>query len=308
MITATNLRKTYGSQRVVDDVSFTCEPGTITGFLGPNGAGKSTTLRMVTGLTRPDTGSATVAGRPFATLPNPSRVVGTLLDAAAVHPGRTGRSILRTATDIAGMPANRVDVLLTLVGLSRAAADRRAGTYSLGMRQRLGLAQSLAGDPSVLILDEPANGLDPEGIAWMRKLLRGFADGGGTVLLSSHLLAEVQATVDRLIVISGGRVAARGSMDELLRATGIVTRSVDGPAWQAVLDRAGLLWAPYDGSCVLVDTGDGTDALRLARMAAEHGVLLVELRPAESTGLEDLFFSLTSARAVAGATPNRKAA
>jgi len=308
MITATKLRKTYGTERAVDDVSFSCAAGTITGFLGPNGAGKSTTLRMVTGLTRPDAGTATVAGRPFAELPNPSRVVGTLLDAAAVHPGRTGRSILRTATDIAGMPASRVDDLLNLVGLSRAAADRRAGGYSLGMRQRLGLAQSLAGDPQVLILDEPANGLDPEGIAWMRELLRGFADGGGTVLLSSHLLAEVSATVDRLVVISRGSVVAQGTMGELLHADGFVTRATDVQAWKVALQTAGLTWEPYDDAGVLVEGADGTGAERLARLAVDHGVLLVELRPAESTGLEDLFFSLTSDRTDAAATPDRKAA
>ena len=308
MITATKLRKTYGTERAVDDVSFSCAAGTITGFLGPNGAGKSTTLRMVTGLTRPDAGTATVAGRPFAELPNPSRVVGTLLDAAAVHPGRTGRSILRTATDIAGMPASRVDDLLNLVGLGRAAADRRAGGYSLGMRQRLGLAQSLAGDPQVLILDEPANGLDPEGIAWMRELLRGFADGGGTVLLSSHLLAEVSATVDRLVVISRGSVVAQGTMGELLHADGFVTRATDVQAWKVALQTAGLTWEPYDDAGVLVEGADGTGAERLARLAVDHGVLLVELRPAESTGLEDLFFSLTSDRTDAAATPDRKAA
>ena len=305
MITATNLRKSYGAERAVDDVSFDCAPGTITGFLGPNGAGKSTTLRMVTGLTRPDGGSATVAGRPFVELPNPSRIVGTLLDASAVHPGRTGRSILRTATDLAGMPASRVNDLLTLVGLSRAAADRRAGAYSLGMRQRLGLAQSLAGDPTILILDEPANGLDPEGIAWMRELLRGFADGGGTVLLSSHLLAEVQATVDRLVVISHGAVVAQGTMGELLHADGFVTRPTDLQAWKIALQAEGLTWEPYAEDGVLVE---GTGAERLARLAVDNGILLIELRPAESTGLEDLFFSLTSDRTVAGPTSNWKAA
>jgi ABC-2 type transport system ATP-binding protein len=308
MITATNLRKSYGAERAVDDVSFACAPGTITGFLGPNGAGKSTTLRMITALTRPDAGSATVAGRPYAELPNPSRIVGTLLDAGAVHPGRTGRAILRTAADIAGMPASRIDDLLTVVGLSRSAADRRAGTYSLGMRQRLGLAQSLAGDPRVLILDEPANGLDPEGIAWMRELLRGFADGGGTVLLSSHLLAEVQATVDRLVVISRGNVVAQGTLGELLHADGFVTRATDVQAWKLALQSAGLTWTPYDDDGVLVEGAEGIGAERLAQLAVEHGVLLVELRPAESTGLEDLFFSLTSDRTNNVADPTRKAA
>src|SRR5690242_3881228 len=205
MITTTALTKSYGKEPVVRDVSLHCEPGTITGFLGPNGAGKSTTLKMIVGLARPDHGTSTVDGRPFVELPNPTRVVGTLLDPSAMHSGRTGRATLTIAARMAGVPLARVDRLLGDVGLTDA-ADRRVGAYSLGMRQRLGIAQSLIGDPHVLILDEPANGLDPEGIAWMRELLRDFADRGGTVLLSSHLLAEVHATVDHLVVIGAGRV------------------------------------------------------------------------------------------------------
>ena len=169
MITATSLSKRYGPLTAVDDVSFTCRPGTITGFLGPNGAGKTTTLRMITGLARPDAGHATVAGRPFAELPNPARVAGTLLDASAMHAGRTGRATLRIAATMTGMPAARVEEVLAAVGMT-GAARRRVGTYSLGMRQRLGLAQALIGHPSVLILDEPATGLDPQGIAWIRCL------------------------------------------------------------------------------------------------------------------------------------------
>ena len=210
MITATGLTRRYGATTVVDDVSFTCPPGTVTGFLGPNGAGKSTTLRMVCGLGRPDAGEATVAGVPFRSLPNPGRVVGVMLDASAQHGGRTGRETLRVSADTMGVDRGRVDEMLALVDLDGAAAGKRVGRYSLGMRQRLGLAQALLGDPDVLVLDEPANGLDPDGIRWMRGLLRRFADGGGTVLLSSHLLGEVAAVADRLVVIAGGTVRAAG--------------------------------------------------------------------------------------------------
>jgi ABC-2 type transport system ATP-binding protein len=219
MIRATSLTKRYGPVTAVDDASFRCDPGTITGFLGPNGAGKSTTLRMITGLAHPDSGSATIAGQPFTSLPNPARVVGTLLDASAMNVGRTGRATLRIAATVTGVPARRADELLETVGLG-AAAGRRVGTYSLGMRQRLGLALALIGEPSVLVLDEPANGLDPEGIAWIRGMLRDFADRGGTVLLSSHLLPEVQATADHLVIIVGGRIAAAGSTAALLAAAG----------------------------------------------------------------------------------------
>ncbi len=206
MITATALTKSYGSARVVRDVSLRCEPGTITGFLGPNGAGKSTTLKMIVGLARPDHGTSTVGGQPFVDLPNPTRVVGTLLDPSAMHAGRTGRATLTIAARMAGVPIDRVEQLLDRVGLAEA-ADLRVGGYSLGMRQRLGIAQTLVGDPEVLILDEPANGLDPEGIVWMRGLLRDFAERGGTVLLSSHLLHEVQATVDHLVASRMGRLS-----------------------------------------------------------------------------------------------------
>ena len=219
MITATSLTKRYRRVAVVDDVTFSCEPGTITGFLGRNGAGKSTTLRMITGLSRPDGGRATVAGKPFAQLPNPARTVGTLLDAAALHDGRTGRETLQIACAMTGVPKARARHLLDAVGLSDD-ANRRVGTYSLGMRQRLGLAHALVGELSVLILDEPANGLDPEGIAWIRTLLLDFAARGGTILLSSHLLAEVQATADHLVIIDQGRVVASGSQASLLAGTG----------------------------------------------------------------------------------------
>ena len=294
MIAAHALSKRYDDVAVVDDISFTCERGTVTGFLGPNGAGKSTTLRMITGLTRPDSGHATVGGLPFVALPNPSRVVGTLLDASAMHPGRSGRNTLAVAARTAGVPQRRVDEVLGHVGLSPAAADKRVGTYSLGMRQRLGIAQTLIGNPDVLILDEPANGLDPEGIAWMRDLLRDFAGQGGTVLLSSHLLAEVEATVDRLIVIRNGRVVADGPLADLLSTSGLVARAIDNTALIDALTGAGVTCtSDVHGGTVGIDTDGGVTAEQVASVAARAGVLLVELRAADRAGLEQLFFALT---------------
>jgi ABC-2 type transport system ATP-binding protein len=295
MITAQSLSKRYGRSLVVDDVSFECERGTVTGFLGPNGAGKSTTLRMITGLTRPDRGQATINGRAFRDLPNPTRIAGTLLDASAMHPGRTGRNTLALAARIAGVPARRIDEVLDTVGLSTSAAEKCVGTYSLGMRQRLGIAQTLIGQPEVLILDEPANGLDPEGIAWMRRLLREFASGGGTVLLSSHLLAEVEATVDRLVVIRAGRLVAQGVLSDLLCTAGLVARATDQATLLAALDRAGMAHSRRDDGAVAIDTTGGVTAEDVAVLAAGAGVLLVELRQADRAGLEELFFALTSA-------------
>jgi ABC-2 type transport system ATP-binding protein len=295
MITTDSLCKSYGATKVVRDVSFSCEPGTITGFLGPNGAGKSTTLRMITGLTHPDAGSATVDGRPFAELPNPLRVAGTLLDASAMHTGRTGRATLRIAARMAGLPDGRVDEVLTRVGLTAAAAERRVGDYSLGMRQRLGIGQALLGDPRVLILDEPANGLDPEGIAWMRTLLRDFAGRGGTVLLSSHLLSEVQATVDHLIVIADGQIAASGPLNVLLASTALLIRSSEPDALHFMLNAAGIPFRVNPDRSVTVDTASGAvDAGRIAQLALDTRVPITELRAADTGGLEQLFFSLTS--------------
>jgi ABC-2 type transport system ATP-binding protein len=300
MITAESLTKTYGRTPVVRDVSFECAPGTITGFLGPNGAGKSTTLRMITGLTAPDRGQSTVAGRPFPELPNPMRVAGVLLDPTAMHPGRTGRRTLQIAARIAGLPTDRVDELLHRVGLTGAAPDRRVGNYSLGMRQRLGIAQALLGDPQVLIMDEPANGLDPEGIAWMRGLLHDFADRGGTVLLSSHLLSEVEATVDHLVVIAGGSVVAAGRLQDLLATAGAVVRSPRPDALLRALAAAGGSFSTNPDGSVTVDTSvAGLDLERIGWLAAEHGIPLSELRSADSAGLEALFFSLTSTQEVA---------
>jgi ABC-2 type transport system ATP-binding protein len=214
------LSKSYGVHRAVDRVSFRVPAGAVTGFLGPNGAGKSTTLRMLVGLTPPSSGRATVLGVPFGALPNPGRRVGVLLDASAQHGGRTGREVLALGALLMGLPEKRADELIERVGLTRAEAARRTGTYSLGMRQRLGLAHALLGDPQVLILDEPANGLDPAGIHWMRGVLREFADGGGAVLLSSHLLREVEVVADHLVIIGRGRVLASGTKTELLASSG----------------------------------------------------------------------------------------
>jgi ABC-2 type transport system ATP-binding protein len=216
MIQVENLSKRYGSVAAVSDVSFRCRPGTVTGFVGPNGAGKSTTLRMICGLAAPSSGTATVLGSRYRGIPNPGRRVGVLLDATAQHGGRTGEETLTVAAMTLGVGHDRVATVLEEVGLAGKAARKRVRTYSLGMRQRLGIGHALLGEPEVLILDEPANGLDPEGIVWMRRLLRDFADCAGTVLLSSHLLREVEKIADELVVISDGRIVAHGAADELL--------------------------------------------------------------------------------------------
>jgi ABC-2 type transport system ATP-binding protein len=289
MITVSGLTKKYGDRTVVDQVSFELEPGTVTGFLGPNGAGKSTTMRMITGLVPATAGTALVAGKPYAELANPGAVMGTLLDAAAVHPGRTGRTHLRLRASTLGVPVQRVDEVLELVGLT-AAGGRRIGAYSLGMRQRLGIAAALLADPPVLMFDEPANGLDPEGIRWMRDLLRGHAARGGTVLLSSHLLGEVEHTVDRLLVIGNGRIVADGPIHELLAGDGTAVRAADALSFEAELAAAGLEVQHRDGVLVV----PGASPERIGALAAAGGHALIDLRPAEQ-GLEDLFFQLTDA-------------
>src|SRR6185312_4007677 len=239
MITIDSLTKKYGGTTVVHDINFTARNGRVTGFLGPNGAGKSTSMRMMVGLTTPTEGTATISGRRFADLPNPGREVGVMLDASAQHAGRTGREILTIAQQIMGVPASRVAELLELVSLTSTEADRRVGNYSLGMRQRLGIAAALIGDPEVLILDEPANGLDPAGIRWMRDLLRGFANKGGTVLLSSHLLHEIEVIADDLVVIGQGRIVAQGTKAELLAGAGTLVRARDTAALAQAMQRAG---------------------------------------------------------------------
>ena len=219
MITFQNLTKSYGTFTAVDGISFDVAPGTISGFLGPNGAGKSTSMRCLVGLAVPTSGAATINGKPYHALKNPAFEVGTMLDASAQHPGRTGYETLALGATVLGLPKTRVDEVLHMVGLTERESKRRLKAYSLGMRQRLGIAHALLGSPSVLILDEPANGLDPAGIRWMRRLLREFADHGGTVLLSSHLLHEVKQIADEIVMIGQGRIVASGTQEELLKTT-----------------------------------------------------------------------------------------
>jgi ABC-2 type transport system ATP-binding protein len=291
MIETTGLTKQLGGRTVVDDVSFRCEPGTITGFLGPNGAGKTTTMRMLVGLAEPDSGEARILGGRYRDLPNPGWRVGILLDASAQHAGRRGREALAVSAQTMGVPMQRVDRLLTLVGLDEAAARRRVGKYSLGMRQRLGFAHALLGDPEVLILDEPANGLDPEGMRWMRGLLRGFADRGGTVLLSSHLLGEVEAVADRMMIIGDGRIQAQGTRAELLGSSGTIVEADDLAGLDAAMRVAGLTTHTADGDRRLVEAEPAV----VARAAMARDVVLRALAPAGGAGLERLFFELTAA-------------
>jgi ABC-2 type transport system ATP-binding protein len=272
-------------------VSFRAEPGRVTGFLGPNGAGKSTSMRMLVGLTPPTGGGAEVLGVPYRQIPNPGRQVGVLLDASAQHNGRTGREVLALGALLMGLPAQRADEMVEVVGLEPAEARRRVGNYSLGMRQRLGIAHALLGDPQVLILDEPANGLDPAGIRWMRGLLRDFADRGGTVLLSSHLLHEVEVVADELIVIGRGRIVAQGTKESLLASGAVFVRGLDDRALADALTAAGIAFTPAPGG-----PGLQTDrsAEEVGRAAAAAAVVLVELRAADSAGLEEMFLSLTA--------------
>ena len=290
MITVEELSKRYGAHLSVDCVSFRAQPGSVTGFLGPNGAGKSTTMRMMAGLTPPSSGHSTILGVPYAQLRNPGRHVGVLLDASAQHNGRTGREVLRLGATVMGLPRRRVDEMLETVGLSGTEGDRRVGNYSLGMRQRLGIAHALLGEPQVLILDEPANGLDPAGIHWMRGLLKGFADRGGTVLLSSHLLHEIEVIADHLVVIGRGVIVADGSKADLLTAAGTLVRGLQPEALARCLDAAGFTYQSLpDGAYVVEATGE-----QIATVAAQYGVVVTELRGADGAGLEDMFLQLTS--------------
>ncbi|MCW2771284.1 MAG: transporter related protein [Aeromicrobium sp.] len=290
MITIEALSKAYGGNTVVQDISFTARSGRVTGFLGPNGAGKSTSMRMMVGLTAPTRGTATINGRRFADLPNPGREVGVMLDASAQHAGRTGGEILTIAQRVMGVPSSRVAELLDLVSLTGDEADRRVGNYSLGMRQRLGIAAALVGDPGVLILDEPANGLDPAGIRWMRDLLRDYADHGGTVLLSSHLLGEIEIIADDIVMIGQGRIVCQGSKAELLQAAGTVVRSPDVAALREAMGTAGIQVTVLPDGSLRTDT----DIADVGRAAYDGGVLLTELRTADSGGLEDMFLELTA--------------
>ena len=290
MITIDAVTRKYGTFTAVDDVSFTARAGRVTGFLGPNGAGKSTTMRVIVGLTRATSGTATISGRRYVDLPNPGREVGVLLDASAQHAGRTGREILTITQQFMGLPRNRIDEMLEIVSLTPKEASRRVRNYSLGMRQRLGIGTALLGDPEVLILDEPANGLDPAGIRWMRDLLRGYADRGGTVLLSSHLLNEIEIIADDIVMIGNGRIVSQGTKTDLLHAAGTVVRTADLTQLKSALEELGI---------VATTSGDGslrTDAAPtlVGKVALEAGVALTELRAADGAGLEDMFLKLTA--------------
>ncbi|QWF23606.1 ATP-binding cassette domain-containing protein [Nocardioides sp. LMS-CY] len=292
MITVERLTRKYGSFTAVDDISFVCQPGRVTGFLGPNGAGKTTTMRVMVGLTPPTSGQVTIGGHHYHDIPNPGRHVGVLLDASAQHAGRTGREILELGARTMGLPASRVDEMLELVSLTPTEAKRRLRNYSLGMKQRLGIAHALLGDPSVLILDEPANGLDPAGIRWMRGLLKGYAERGGTVLLSSHLLHEVEQIADEMILIGHGRIVAQGDKKSLLAgaaggAASFVT-ALDNEALTKALEAKGI-GVSAAGEGLRVET----ETVEIGRTALESGIVLTDLRAADG-GLEDLFLELTS--------------
>ena len=291
MIKVEGLTRKYGAFTAVDDVSFTCRPGRVTGFLGPNGAGKTTTMRVMVGLTPPTKGEVTIGGLRYHDIPNPGRHVGVLLDASAQHGGRSGREVLTLGAMTMGLPESRVDEMLDLVSLTRSEAKRRLRHYSLGMKQRLGIAHALLGDPQVLILDEPANGLDPAGIRWMRGLLKGFADRGGTVLLSSHLLHEVEQIADEMILIGQGRIVAQGDRATLLAGAGpaqTLVTSLDNSALAAALERAGHLVEPA-GQGLRVHAA----AAEVGRAALAAQVVLTDLRDG-GAGLEDLFLQLTA--------------
>jgi ABC-2 type transport system ATP-binding protein len=291
MLAVNSLTKRYGSTVAVEDLSFRATPGRVLGFLGPNGAGKTTTLRTLLGLTRPTSGEATVDGRPYAELRDPVKVVGAVLEGPQFHPGRSGRNHLRVLAAAAGVPRSRVEEVLRLVELE-GAANRRVKGYSLGMRQRLSLASALLGDPAALVLDEPANGLDPQGIRWLREFLRGRAAEGRTVLISSHVLAEVAQTVDEVVVISHGRLRATGSVEELTRGGGaarIRVRSADPGKLRGALASRGHT-AEADGAGWLVVRGAELEAVGTA--ALEEGVAVYELF-SERQSLEDVFLELT---------------
>lgn len=300
----TGLTKDFGRIRAVSDFTARVEPGLVTGFLGPNGAGKTTTLRMLLGLVRATHGSATVGGRPYAELRHPLRSVGAALEASSFHPGRTGAGHLRVLAAAAGLPRTRVDETLALVGLSDA-AGRKVGGYSLGMRQRLGLASALLGDPGVLVLDEPSNGLDPEGIRWMRRLLQELAREGRTVLVSSHLLAEVQQTADAVLIISRGQRVFQGGLDDLADPNEYAT-VVDAP------DRDGLLNAlAAAGASVEVIRGGirvaDRDAAEVGAIAAAAGVALSGLQR-RGPALEEVFLDLVNGTRVHATTATDAAA
>jgi ABC-2 type transport system ATP-binding protein len=288
---AQGLRKRYGSTVAVDGLSFTVRPGVVTGFVGPNGAGKSTTMRLFLGLDAPDTGTALVGGRPYAELARPLREVGALLDAGAFHPGRSAREHLRWLAASNGLPRGRVDEVLDQVGLVRA-TRRRVGGFSLGMAQRLGIAAALLGDPPILLLDEPVNGLDPDGIRWIRMLLRSLAAEGRVVLVSSHLMSELEDTADHLIVIGRGKLIADIAVRDLLKEAGdarVTIRTPEAARALALLAGAGATVTSSEADTLSVA---GLEAARIADLVAEHGLRLTELAPQRAT-LEEAFMRLT---------------
>jgi ABC-2 type transport system ATP-binding protein len=291
VITAEHLTKTYGDRHAVTDLSFTVEPGRVTGFLGPNGAGKSTTMRLVLGLDRPTAGRATINGRPLAEHERPLEQVGALLEARAIHPGRTARNHLRAIAATAGIADRRVDEVIDLAGLVTV-ANKRVGTFSLGMGQRLGVASALLADPQTLILDEPVNGLDPDGIRWIRALLRGLADEGRTVFLSSHLMSEMAVTADHIIVIGRGRLLRDMSMRTLIAESARQTvrvRTPDGDRLTQALARQQITVHRVDGQVLHID-GVSTDLV--GRAAADAAVVLLELTQLEAS-LEEAYMALT---------------
>jgi ABC-2 type transport system ATP-binding protein len=302
-IEARGLTKRYGSTVAVDNLSFTVEPGRVTGFLGPNGAGKTTTMRMVLGLDLPTSGTVTVGGRRYADLARPLHTVGALLDARAAHPGRSGYHHLLALARSNRIAATRVDEVLGLVGLSTATvglspreatvARRRTQAFSLGMSQRLGVAAALLGDPPVLMFDEPVNGLDPEGIRWIRDLMRGYAAEGRTVLVSSHLMSEMALTADHLVVIGRGRLITDAPLDDVLRhhtRDEMVVRAEEPARLAELLTGAGgRVVAPLDDGLVVSDL----DGVTIGRIAAAHGIVLIELTPRRGS-LEEVFMDLTA--------------
>jgi ABC-2 type transport system ATP-binding protein len=293
MIEVEQLTKRYGPTTAVRDLSFTVRPGHVTGFLGPNGAGKTTTLRMLLGLVEPSGGTATVSGRSFRRHPRGLHHVGALLDAHDVHSGRSARAHLHALARSNRIPKARVDEVLTEVGLTGAAARRRVGTFSLGMKQRLGIAAALLGDPPVLMFDEPLNGLDPEGVLWVRGLFRRLAHEGRTVFVSSHLMSEMENTADELIVIGRGELIAAESLAEFAArgtAPTVTVRSPDAGALAAVLTAEGATVAPYDEETLKVD---GPSAVRVGELAHQHRFLLWELTT-QTASLEAAFMELTA--------------
>jgi ABC-2 type transport system ATP-binding protein len=295
-IIVSGLTKHYKRVRAADDLSFTVEPGRVTGFLGPNGAGKTTTLRMLLNLVTPTAGTATIGGQRYADLPDPLRTVGAILEASAAHKGRTGRNHLRIICAAAGLPASRADEVLELVGLTPAAKRKFRG-YSLGMRQRLGIAAAMLGDPRVLVLDEPANGLDPEGIRWMRQLLQKLAGEGRTILVSSHLLSEMQLLADELVIIAAGRLIAQGTVDQIIgrmpTEARVRVRTPDPGKLTAALAESGAIVVPNDDGALLVT---GAAAPEVGAAALRARVELHELLT-ERPDLEQVFLELTEGKA-----------